>query len=51
MLVENSVEIFTIKLDTRVARLGFNWRFGKAMKEIRRSEGGATDKINSAGNG
>jgi hypothetical protein len=48
---ENSVEPFTIKFDTRVARLSFNWRFGKIMKSIKRSEGGATDEINRVGNG
>ncbi|HEX8332340.1 MAG TPA: outer membrane beta-barrel protein [Segetibacter sp.] len=48
---ENSVEPFTIKFDTRVARLSFSWRFGKAMKAVKRSEGGATDEINRVGNG
>ena len=48
---QNSDEPFTIKWDTRVARLSFSWRFGKKMKNISRSEGGATDEINRAGNG
>ncbi len=48
---ENAYEPFTVKWDSRVVRLSFSWRFGKAMKPIRRSEGGATDEINRAGNG
>lgn len=48
---QNSHEPFTIKWDSRVVRLNFSWRFGKAMKAIKRSEGGAADEINRAGNG
>ncbi|MES2774786.1 MAG: outer membrane beta-barrel protein [Bacteroidota bacterium] len=48
---QNAYEPFKIKWDSRVARLSFSWRFGKAMKAVKRSEGGATDEINRAGNG
>ena len=48
---QNSYEPFTVKWDSRVVRLSFSWRFGKAMKPINRSEGGATDEINRAGSG
>ena len=48
---ENSHEPFTIQWDSRVARLSFSWRFGKTMKAVKRSEGGATEEINRAGNG
>jgi hypothetical protein len=48
---ENAHEPFTVKWDTRVVRLSFSWRFGKAMKSVNRSEGGATDEINRVGNG
>jgi hypothetical protein len=48
---QNSHEPFTVKWDSRVARLSFSWRFGKAMKPITRSEGGAADEINRAGSG
>ena len=48
---QNSHEPFTIKWDSRVARLSFSWRFGKALKAVKRSEGGATDEINRAGSG
>jgi iron complex outermembrane receptor protein len=48
---ENSVEPFTIQWDSRVARLSFSWRFGKTMKAVRRSEGGATEEIDRAGSG
>ncbi len=46
---QNSVEPFTIKWDSRVVRLSFSWRFGKTMKAISRSEGGAEDEINRVG--
>lgn len=48
---QNSHEPFTIKWDSRVVRLSFSWRFGKAMKPVNRSEGGATDEINRANTG
>jgi iron complex outermembrane recepter protein len=48
---QNAHEPFTVKWDSRVVRLSFGWRFGKAMKPVNRSEGGATDEINRAGNG
>lgn len=48
---QNAYEPFEVKWDSRVARLSFSWRFGKAMKPVKRSEGGATDEINRAGNG
>lgn len=48
---QNAHEPFTVKWDTRVARLSFTWRFGKAMKPVNRSEGGATEEINRVGNG
>jgi hypothetical protein len=46
---ENSFEPFTIKWDSRVVRLSFSWRFGKTMKPVNRSEGGASDEINRVG--
>lgn len=48
---QNAYEPFTVKWDSRVFRLSFTWRFGKAMKPVSRSEGGAQDEINRAGNG
>ncbi|MES2650022.1 MAG: outer membrane beta-barrel protein [Bacteroidota bacterium] len=48
---ENSYEPFTIKWDSRVARLSFSWRFGKAMKAVKRSEGGAAEELIRAGSG
>lgn len=47
---QNSVEPFTIKWDSRVVRLSFSWRFGKTMKAVNRSEGGARDEIDRVGN-
>lgn len=46
---QNSYEPFTIKWDSRVVRLSFSWRFGKTMKAVSRSEGGAADEINRVG--
>ena len=46
---ENSYEPFQIKWDSRVVRVSFSWRFGKAMKPVNRSEGGASDEINRVG--
>ncbi len=46
---QNSVEPFTIKWDSRVVRMSFSWRFGKTMKAVSRSEGGAADEINRVG--
>lgn len=48
---QNAYEPFKIQWDSRVVRLSFNWRFGKAMKAITRSEGGASDEINRVGSG
>ncbi len=48
---QNSFEPFDIKWDSRVVRLSFSWRFGKAMKPIQRSEGGATEELNRVGSG
>ncbi|NOT51111.1 MAG: TonB-dependent receptor [Chitinophagaceae bacterium] len=48
---ENSDEPFWIKWDSRVVRLTFSWRFGKAMKAIKRSAGGATDETDRVGTG
>ncbi|MET0635160.1 MAG: outer membrane beta-barrel protein [Chitinophagaceae bacterium] len=48
---QNAYEPFVVKWDSRVVRLSFSWRFGKAFKQVKRSEGGATDEIDRAGNG
>lgn len=48
---QNSYEPFRVTWDSRVVRLNFNWRFGKAMKPVRRTEGGAAEEINRAGSG
>jgi iron complex outermembrane receptor protein len=47
---ENSDEPFDIKWDSRVVRLTFSWRFGKAMKAIKRTGGGATEETERVGN-
>ncbi|MEO6405703.1 MAG: outer membrane beta-barrel protein [Ferruginibacter sp.] len=46
---ENAHEPFAVTWDSRVVRLAFSWRFGKTMKAVKRSEGGAGDEINRAG--
>jgi hypothetical protein len=48
---ENAYEPFAVTWDSRVVRLSFSWRFGKAMKAVKRSEGGAGDEINRVGSG
>lgn len=45
---QNAYEPFRVTWDSRVIRLSFNWRFGKAMKPISRSAGGAEEEINRA---
>ena len=50
-IFENAHEPFIIKWDSRVVRLSFNWRFGKTMKAVNRSEGGAKEEIDRAGSG
>ncbi len=48
---QNSDEPFEVKWDSRVVRLSFTWRFGKAMKPIKRSSGGATEETDRVGSG
>jgi iron complex outermembrane receptor protein len=48
-IFENAHEPFEVTWDSRVVRLSFSYRFGKAMKAIKRSEGGAGEEINRAG--
>jgi iron complex outermembrane receptor protein len=48
---QNSDEPFKIKWDSRVVRLTFSWRFGKAMKAIKRSAGGAIEETERVGTG
>ncbi|HMU46374.1 MAG TPA: TonB-dependent receptor [Chitinophagaceae bacterium] len=48
---QNSDEPFEVKWDSRVVRITFNWRFGKAMKAIKRSSGGATEETERVGTG
>ncbi|HVG41914.1 MAG TPA: outer membrane beta-barrel family protein [Chitinophagaceae bacterium] len=44
-------EYFKLTRDTRVLTLSFTYRFGKAFKAARRSEGAAGDEIQRVGNG
>lgn len=48
---ENADEPFKVKWDSRVARISFSWRFGKTMKAIKRSGGGATEETDRVGTG
>lgn len=48
---QNSDEPFAVKWDSRVARISFSWRFGKAMKPVKRSGGGATEETERVGAG
>ncbi len=48
---QNSDEPFEVKWDSRVIRFSFSWRFGKAMKAIKRSAGSATEETERVGTG
>jgi len=50
-LFENSTEYFRLQWDSRVATLSFSYRFGKALKQPKRSGGGANDEMNRVGTG
>jgi hypothetical protein len=44
-----ATEYFKLTSDTRVATFGFTWRFGKAYKTEKRSEGAARDEVQRVG--
>jgi iron complex outermembrane recepter protein len=44
-------EYFKLTRDTRVFNISFNYRFGKAYKTVRRSQGAAGEEIQRVGNG
>jgi iron complex outermembrane recepter protein len=46
-----ATEYFILRRDTRVINLSFTYRFGKAYKTIKRSNGSAGDEIERVGNG
>ena len=48
---EYSDEYFRLQWDSRVATISFVYRFGKAMKQPKRSGGGASDEMNRVGTG
>ncbi|QKJ29603.1 TonB-dependent receptor [Mucilaginibacter mali] len=47
----NATEYFKLTRDTRVVTLSFTYRFGKAYKASKRSDGSAGDVIQRVGNG
>jgi hypothetical protein len=47
----NATEYFKVTRDTRVITISFTWRFGKAIKPTKRSEGSAGDEVQRVGNG
>jgi len=48
---DNATEYFKLTRDTRVFNISFSWRFGKAFKTQKRSEGASRDEIQRVGNG
>ena len=50
-LFTNADEYFKLTRDTRVATVSFVYRFGKAFKSVRRSQGAAREEIERVGNG
>jgi iron complex outermembrane receptor protein len=47
----HATEYFLLTRDTRVVNVSFSYRFGKASKSQRRSEGAATEEAQRAGSG
>ncbi|HUC81627.1 MAG TPA: outer membrane beta-barrel family protein, partial [Flavisolibacter sp.] len=47
----NATEYFKLTRDSRVGTISFSWRFGKAFKSAKRSEGAAGDEVQRVGNG
>ena len=48
---KSAEEYFVIWRDTRVANIAFTWRFGKQLKTIKRSTGGAGAEMQRVGTG
>jgi len=48
---KSAEEYFVIWRDSRVANIAFTWRFGKQLKTIKRSIGGAGAEMRRVGNG
>lgn len=48
---KNATEYFIVKRDSRIATLGFTYRFGKTLKTGNRENGSAADEIDRVGNG
>jgi iron complex outermembrane receptor protein len=47
----NATEYFILKRDSRVFTLSFTYRFGKAYKTTKRTDGSAADEMERVGNG
>lgn len=48
---KNATEYFIVKRDSRIATLGFTYRFGKSLKASNSQNGGANDEIDRVGTG
>jgi hypothetical protein len=48
---DNATEYFILRRDSRVFNLSFTYRFGKAYKTAKRTDGSAGDEMERAGNG
>lgn len=46
-----ATEYFKLTRDSRIATIAFTWRFGKAFKAARRSDGAAGEEMERVGNG
>ncbi|MEO6719354.1 MAG: outer membrane beta-barrel protein [Ferruginibacter sp.] len=44
-------EYFVLYRDSRVINISLTWRFGKPLKSVKRSGGGAGDEMQRVGNG
>lgn len=47
---KDASEYFLLLRDSRVATIAFTYRFGKVLKAVKRSNGGASDEMQRAGN-
>jgi len=47
---QTATEYFIERRDSRVLTMSLNWRFGKPLKQIKHSAGGAADEMQRAGN-
>jgi hypothetical protein len=48
---QSATEYFIEHYDSRIVSVSFSWRFGKALKQVKHSSGGATEEMERASGG